>query len=178
MSRFCTFLCVFAVSLPASGQTGKPAAKTDYQKLANAATWVDPHDVVKKSGTDSDAYKVEWGFDETRISRGGKVIHTFHGDSGYVVARGVVYYPLYGYCTSGCEVMAYDLVAGKQLWQVQLKGVGRVPHSLYWNQVGLGRLDDQTLIVFGEELGQRRYLEIVDLKTGQTVGHKVFRKSK
>ena len=58
-----------------------------------------------------------------------------------------------------------------------LKGIGPVTHSKYSNEVWLGVLDADTLIVHGNE-SFGKYVEIVDRKTGKTVGHKVFKDEK
>ena len=73
--------------------------------------------------------------------------------------------------------MAYDLKGRKLLWLTQLKGLSPLAHYLNW--VRLERVNNEVLAVYGNEdtAGHAgRYVEIVDMKTGKTVGHKVFTK--
>ena len=74
---------------------------------------------------------------------------------------------------SGCAVVAYDLKARRQIWRSELKGLGPVDHSKYFNAVRVEPLSDEVLAIYGKE-SAGRYVEIVSLKTGRTVGHKVF----
>ena len=109
-----------------------------------------------------------------RILKDGGVVHFFEGHKGtvFAVGDGVLYYADFGPITSGCAVVAYDLKAKKQLWKAGLKGLGPIGHSRYSNAVNLG-LDKQAVCVRGRE-SAGRYIEYVDLKTGKTVGHKVY----
>jgi len=79
--------------------------------------------------------------------------------------------------STGCTVVAFDRQANKQLWETELKGIGPVGHSKYRNEVRMGVLDDDTLVVYGDE-AYGKYIEILDRKTGKTVGHKVFKEEK
>jgi hypothetical protein len=178
MGRYLVFACMLAVPLPASGQAMKPAGKIDYQKKVGAGFW-EPHlEVVDRFGL-SEGYRLKFITSENdtwknAVVKDGQVLYTwdFYSPTGFI-RRGVVYHPLFTRA-SGCDVAAYDLEGRRELWRSRLKGIGFDPqHSLYWNEVAVRPFDEQTLIVFGEEtLG--RYIEIVDLKTGETVGHRLL----
>lgn len=90
---------------------------------------------------------------------------------------GVLYYTDFHPHSSGCAVVAFDLNSKKQLWRTDLKGLGGIDHSKYFNDVRLDVLDDRTVRVFGQETAGK-YVEIVDRVSGKTVGHKVFDEKK
>jgi hypothetical protein len=78
--------------------------------------------------------------------------------------------------SSGCNVISYDLKKDKQLWKTELKGLGPIDHSKYYNSVILELKDDAIRILGKETAG--RYVEYLDPKTGKTVGHKIFKDEK
>ena len=75
---------------------------------------------------------------------------------------------------TSCSIVAYDFKAKKELWKTDLKGIGPVVHSKYRNEVTITTAGDDAIFVMGNE-SRGRYIEYVDLKSGKTVGHKVFR---
>ena len=140
------------------------ARKIDYQKMAQEARWKQPKDDAK-----------QWTIS---ISADGKKVYDWPvaTPSGlFVNSNCVVYRPTFSPIRTGCDVIAYDLKGQKLLWRTHLEGLGPVPHSEYWNVVRLERVNDEVLAVYGDEAAGR-YVEIVDMKTGKTVGHKVFPK--
>jgi hypothetical protein len=156
----------------------------DYQKEANDAVWKWPEggasakECVKRFAGDCkvEITTKEMGFFnvELRFLRNDKVRLKIDGHQGttFVGDRLIVWYAEYGPISSGCSLVAYDLEAGKQLWKTNLKGLGPIDHTKYRNQVVL-ELDRDVVRVWGQE-SAGNYLEIVDRKTGKTVGHKVF----
>jgi hypothetical protein len=109
-----------------------------------------------------------------RILKGGAAVHSFEGHTGtvFAVRDDFLYYADFSRASTGCRVVAYDLRARKQLWKARLKGLGPIAHKDYRNAVSLD-LDKYAVCVRGNEcLG--RYIEYVDLRTGKTVGHKVY----
>jgi hypothetical protein len=74
----------------------------------------------------------------------------------------------------GCSIIAYDLANRKELWKTRVQGIGPIAHTAYDNQVALELVGDALKVLGNELAGQ--YVEFVDLKTGKTVGHKLFRK--
>lgn len=90
------------------------------------------------------------------------------GEHLYVVNHSMI--------ATGATAMKFDLRSGKQLWKVDLEGVGPVGHSKYRNEVqvrierGLG---GEYLTVFGRE-SSGRYIERLSLKDGkQLSNHKL-----
>ena len=77
--------------------------------------------------------------------------------------------------SSGCAVLAFDLKTQKQLWKTTLKGLGPIAHFRYANSVNLEIINNNAVRIFGNE-SAGQYLEIVDLKTGKTVGHQKYKK--
>jgi hypothetical protein len=155
----------------------------DYQKKADQAAWewsddrAAPESSAKRL---SGPYKAEvgrrddFGRGTIRIVLDGAVIHSFggHWRTVFAVRDDVLYYADFGPISSGCAVVAYDLKAKKQLWKARLKGLGPIGHSRYSNAVNLD-LEKQAVCVRGKE-SAGRYIEFVDLRTGKTVGHKVY----
>jgi len=111
-----------------------------------------------------------------RIVRGGKVIFSQRGHEATVfkVVANIIYYADFLPGASGCAVVAYDLKKQKRLWRNNLQGVGPVYHSKYFNSVTLNA-DDNVVVVHGHEM-VGDYVEYVDMKSGKTVGHRVFRR--
>jgi hypothetical protein len=159
----------------------------DYQKKAGEAPWewsdelASAADSAKRLKGDYKAeYKAEagapgsLGYGTIRILRDGVAVHTFggHKRTVFTVRDGVLYYADFGPISSGCAVVAYDLKAKKQLWKARLKGLGPIGHSRYSNAVNLD-LDKQAVCVRGKEAAGN-YIEYVDLRSGKTVGHKVY----
>jgi hypothetical protein len=110
-----------------------------------------------------------------RFRKEGREVFTLKGHRRTQFAQqgSVLYYVDFEPNTTGCVVIAYDLEWGKQLWKTNLKGLGPISHKEYRNAVML-EVNREVVTVWGEEcLG--RYLEFVDVKTGTTVGHRLFK---
>jgi hypothetical protein len=86
---------------------------------------------------------------------------------------GVLYRAEFNPHASGCAVVAYDLKTREHLWRSELKGLGPVDHSKYFNAVRVEPVGEAALAVYGKE-SAGRYVEVVSLKTGRTLGHKLF----
>ena len=96
-----------------------------------------------------------------------------HHRTQFAQQGSVLYYADFQPSATGCAVIAYDLERGKQLWKTNLKGLGPIGHKDYRNAVLLD-VNREVVAVWGEEcLG--RYLEFVDVKSGTTVGHRLFK---
>jgi hypothetical protein len=178
-----SFLAASIVSLAcanlACGQT--------YQKIADATPWSWSAD--RASVTDSflrfpNTYQLELirpkeknGVVMIRLNDDGKELYSWLGHYGSVFALSgdVLVYADYGQGRNGCSLIAFDLNQKKQLWKTELKGIGPIPHSRYANAVTLEFIDGATVRVFGNE-SAGKYLEFVDINTGKTVGHRVYKK--
>lgn len=136
-------LAVSAILAPAPFP--KSLRATDYQRVAEATRWREPvKDALARCLAEQAA-----GYRATRVlrsgaarislcsPRGGKPVYAFtgHGATVFLIRNDVLYYADYGRISSGCVVVAVDLKSGKQLWQRNLKGVGPVCHSEYYNAV-------------------------------------------
>lgn len=97
-----------------------------------------------------------------------------HVNTVFVFRGDEIFYARFNPSTSGCTIVAFDLAAGKQLWEKRLKGIGPIEHSHYSNQVSL-HLQRTALEVYGWEEGGK-YLEYLDIETGETVAHRLFEK--
>ena len=161
-------------------------AAPDFQKAADEAKWSwEPEKAtvlysLMRASTD---YTVEVirkkntiGALTIRILDEKKVLDSFegHSETVFAVAGGVLYRAEFNPFASGCTIIAWDLKAGKQLWKSQLKGLGPIAHTEYRNRVILDVADGALAIRGHEASGD--YLEYVDLKTGKTVGHRIFSK--
>jgi len=93
-----------------------------------------------------------------------------HDYSPFVEFKDILYYADYNPIRTGCTVVAYDLQERKQLWKTELKGLGPVRHSKYWNKAQITFWEGY-LVVYGKEAGGK-YLEIINIETGHTIGNK------
>jgi hypothetical protein len=183
VTPFLSFLGAAAL-LAAPVESSAPARSAHYQKVADGLTWKDPEKQSSPSFEDQlPGYQAEAvkdasdPLDRTTIyvRAGGRERCSWveRGDFAYFGRADVLYRADYQWTSSGCTVVAFDLKAGKELWKASLKGLGPVDHSKYSNRVWMERLDDAVFAVYGKE-SAGRYVELVDFKTGQTVGHKVY----
>jgi hypothetical protein len=99
-----------------------------------------------------------------------------HSNTVFVEKDNILYYTDFSPYSSGCSLVAYDLQASKELWKTDLKGLGPIEHFKYRNAVVLD-IKDGALRVLGNE-SSGKYVEFVDMKTGKTVGHRVFKDGK
>ena len=97
---------------------------------------------------------------------------TGHPGTVFAERKNVVYYADFTPYSSGCVVVAVDLKTKKKLWKTDLKGLGPINHTKYRNAVILEVKDDVIRVQGQESAG--RYLEYVDMKSGKTLGHRVF----
>jgi hypothetical protein len=163
-----------------------PEAK-DYQKIADKEAWEWSKEKASAEYCKK-AYKGDYeiellpsGGDSTgslniRFYFNDKEVHSILGHAGTVFgeSKNVAYYADFSPSSSGCTVIAYDLKAKKQLWKTDLKGLGPISHFKYRNAMILEVKDDVIRILGQESAG--KYVEYVDLKSGKTVGHRVFDK--
>jgi hypothetical protein len=157
----------------------------DYQKIAAAAAW--SWSPERASVGDSfvhfpNTYQVElirkknkYGAITLRLLDDGKELVSWEGHfrSVFSLNGDVLVYADFLPTRTGCSVVAYDLKTQKQLWKANLKGLGDIAHFRYSNSVNLEILKNDAIRVFGNE-SAGQYLEIVDLKTGKTVGHRIY----
>jgi len=163
------------------------ASAQDYQKTAADTAW--SWSAERASVSDSylkfpNTYGIElirkknkYGEITIRIMDDGKELVAWegHNRSVFTLQGDVLVYADFHPSSTGCSVVAFDLKAKKQLWKTQLHGIGPVTHFRYSNLVTLEIINNDAVQVFGNEsFGQ--YLEIVDLKTGKTVGHRKYKK--
>jgi hypothetical protein len=178
-------LLLACFALPWAGSIARAA---DYQKLADQQPWRfdwsaanllycvdrDLHDFVveircpKRPPPNKDRRLT------VRLLTDGQEVFSFRGFRDTVFARSgdVLYVAEFDPITTGCAVVATDLITGRQVWRSELKGVGPVKHSRYRNHVTIDA-EGEVLVVRGHEsLG--RYIEYIDRKSGKTVGHKKY----
>jgi hypothetical protein len=164
----------------------------DYQKLADAASWEwhpEQASVLYSTMTCPKEYKVEivrppntFGDLTIRFFQDDKLSCAVsgHAYTTFIIDAGVLYYADYSHSGTGCALVAYDLIARKQMWKTDLEGIGPIDHSRYTNQVIVQMapgsiLAPRTILVRGNEAAGK-YIEYVDTKTHKTVGHKIFEK--
>ena len=111
-----------------------------------------------------------------RLTDDGKEVYSFkaHDETVFTRRGDVLYLAEFSSLRTGCSIVAYDFKAKKELWKTDLKGIGPVAHSKYRNEVTIATAGDDAIFVTGRESGGR-YIEYVDMKSGKTVGHKVFK---
>jgi hypothetical protein len=189
MKTFVVGLLTIAAVLRSTNRTASAAETrpSDYQMMANDAEWPE----FEKLDGFRECFNRELRDYQIQITRNkrcldsvrfqvldgnGNEVHAWDGSlsTPFVERDGILYYALYYTTTSGCDIVAFDLKRAKRLWQSPLQGTGVLFHSIYYNEVRFGPPEHkEVLMVYGREAGGR-YIEIVDLKTGKTVGHKQF----
>ena len=159
----------------------------DYQKIADATAWswsAERASVGESFLKFPNTYQVElirkknkYGEITIRLLDDGKELVAWEGHyrSVFALNGDVLVYAAFHPSSTGCAVVAYDLKNRKQLWKADLKGLGSIDHFEYSNAVTLEFIDNAAVRVFGNE-SAGQYLEIVDLKTGKTVGHRQYKK--
>ncbi len=95
-----------------------------------------------------------------------------HSRTPFTRCRHRFLYADFGPDSSGCTIIAYDLEARKQIWKTRLKGIGPVRHTRYSNRVSLG-ITHGVIQIHGLE-SNGKYIEYLDLVTGELIGHRVF----
>ena len=182
MKRFSFFLAATLTLMGARVCHGQ-----SYQKIADATPW--GWSAERASVSDSflrlpNTYQAELirpkdksGVVMIRLTDGGKELFAWMGHYGSVFALSgdVLVYADYSPGRTGCSLIAYDLTLKRELWKTALKGLGPIPHSRYANAVILEFIDNATVRVLGNE-SAGKYLEIVDINTGKTVGHRIYKK--
>jgi hypothetical protein len=110
-----------------------------------------------------------------RLTHAGEIVYSWKGHeySVFLVAHDVLYYADFGPGSNGCTLIAFDLKARKVVWKTWVWGIGAVTHSQYQNRINLA-IDDRYLTVYGNE-SFGRYVELLDLNTGKTVGNRLLR---
>jgi hypothetical protein len=121
--------------------------------------------------------KNKYGEVTIRLLDDGKELVAWEGHprSVFSLNGDVLVYAEFPTRSSGCSVVAFDLKTKKQLWKTSLKGLGPISHFGYSNSVNMEIINNDAVRVFGNETAGQ-YLEIVDLKTGKTVGHRKYKK--
>jgi hypothetical protein len=168
-----------------------PAPENKYQKLADEMAWEWPKERANLRYC-VDHYKgtFEIGFEppgpegvdreslvKFKDPEGKRFFSVLaHDGTVFVESKNVLYYTKFRPRRSGCTLIAYDLQASKELWKADLKGLGPISHSKYRNAVILD-IKEGALRVLGNE-SSGKYVEFVDMKTGKTVGHRVFKDEK
>lgn len=72
---------------------------------------------------------------------------------------------------TGASATAYDRATGREQWRAPLRGLGPISHSGYMNDVRVRVVGDR-IVVYGWEAGGR-YVEVLDLATGRTLGTRI-----
>ena len=153
----------------------------DYQKMADDANWPN----FEKLESFQDCFRRELPDYQVQITRlkhrefvririlddNGNEVHAWNANPSppFIERDGILYYALYASGSSGCKIVAYDLKQQKLLWESQLKAIPLKGYSRYQNEVRFGPvLHNEALVVVGRE-SFGRYIEIIDLKTSETV---------
>jgi hypothetical protein len=170
------------VAAPVEPGAGDKAGR--FQKIADGLAWKDPGDQPQRSlAAQIPDYLLEIRVTNSRDERTTDIAITDRGrvlcswqERGHGVALvrdGVVFRADYDQITSGCTIVAVNLKAGRELWRATLRGLGPIDHSKYHNRVWMEPVDDSVFAVYGHE-SAGKYVELVDWKSGKTLGHKVF----
>ncbi|HEX3147963.1 MAG TPA: hypothetical protein VHR66_07750 [Gemmataceae bacterium] len=170
-------LMVAAVAVAAPSPKDKSA---EYQKKANEAVWdwADERATldfsVQRCALKTDIRANDVGRITVAVTNAADKTITFDAqkNTSFVVHGTTLFYADYHRMSSGCTLVALDFGTGKQLWKANLKGLGPIEHTKYFNLVTL-EVDDVAIKVLSKE-SAGRYVEFVDRESGKTLGHKVF----
>jgi hypothetical protein len=89
-------------------------------------------------------------------------------DTAFLHIEGnVLFAAIYSQSSTGCKILALNLLSNQILWEKQLQGLGSVGHSRYSNKVQM-ILTDNKLVVFGWESGGK-YIEISNPASGDLI---------
>lgn len=167
-----------------------PAPGNKYQEMADDMAWDWPKEKASLKYCTAHykgAFELEMEVAAEQVARStllkfkdaeGKKFFSLlaHANTVFVEKDNVLYYTDFSPYSSGCTVVAYDLQTSKELWKTDLKGLGPIKHFKYHNAVVLD-IKEGALRVQGNE-SSGKYVEFVDMKTGKTVGHRVFKDEK
>jgi hypothetical protein len=105
----------------------------------------------------------------------GKDVYSFgcHGRTVFTRKGDILFVADFFPYISGCQVVAVNFKTGEVLWKTYLQGSSCPAHSMYQNQVTIDH-DAEAVIVHGNE-SYSRYIEYLDIETGETIGHKEFK---
>jgi hypothetical protein len=157
-----------------------------WQKVLDHAhwSWSDREAEIFYSMTQSGfAYQIELirppgGSDELtiRFVKDGKAICSWkgHTHSVFVQKDSTLVYALFHPSQQGCTLVAVNLDSGAELWRTELQAIEKAGHSGYSNLINMNAAEG-IVVVHGKE-GFGNYDEIVDLKTGKTLAHRVYDK--
>jgi hypothetical protein len=156
----------------------------DYQKTADSASWgwdnnkANPFWGITQAGVKYSVVMVSEPSDREsltfKVFHGEKEVYSWGGHLNTVfrILEDRLYYARFHPSGSGGNVVAVDLSTGKELWESRLQGIGPVAHSAYENLMNLDA-NFEVVEVWGRE-SMGRYLEFKDVRTGKTVGHRIF----
>jgi len=170
------------VAAPVEPGAGDKAGR--YQKIADGLAWKEPADQPQPSlSAQVSDYLLEIhvtisGGERTEaiaVTDRGRVLCSWQerGHCVCLVRNGTLYRAEYDQISSGCAIVAVNLKPGKEIWKATLQGLGPIDHSKYRNRVWMESVDDLVFAIYGHE-SAGRYVELVDWKSGKTLGHKVF----
>lgn len=173
----------------------QPAASTDYQKVADRQKWTwEPEKADLRYCCDIAFPKPDYKVDITilkedfsadfdpfrenviaRILENGREVHVLkdYPETAFARRGDILYIAHFWPAMPGCAVEAFDFRAKKRLWLSRLKGVKVDFWSLYRNAVTIATSGNAIVVQGNEAAG--RYVEYLDMASGKTVGHKVFR---
>ena len=108
-----------------------------------------------------------------RFLDNGREVASFRGHHRTVFQawKGTLYYADFSPHASGCTLLAVDLTTGKERWRRALRALGPIQHSAYTNKMTIDVFEPVVRLRGIESAGE--YCEIVDMKTGRTLGHAV-----
>lgn len=115
------------------------------------------------------------GFDDRTLEvkvRSGETLKIFgQGRSTFCRRGDRLYFADYSAIASGCVIVAYDLLNGKEIWRKELKGLGDVTHSKYRNRV-IVTIESERIVVRSIET-YGAYVECLAQDDGRQLHHRL-----
>ena len=111
-----------------------------------------------------------WAISAAVSRNGNKIVEwETHHNGAFLIHRDQLIFAKHSSIATGCQIKAFDLTTGKQIWSTNLQGVGPVAHSIYRNKINLVMRDNAIFIYGNESAGQ--YIEKLNLLTGKQISH-------
>lgn len=98
---------------------------------------------------------------------------TLRGDLPFVIVGRSIVVARYDPIVSGCALEAISLDTRRVLWSAPLRGIGPIGHSKYRNEVAIEHAPALGAVVVRGREAAGRYVEVVGLATGATLGHRL-----
>jgi hypothetical protein len=149
--------------------------QADHANAAYSLSQCDPKWQAQMSPS-ADSVHAQFGF---RCGDGHVLSIQGYPQSAFQIGGTILYFANFQPLRTGCEVVAYDLSNGNEIWRTPLEGIAKSGHEQYRNRVTVdlaNQSDRGVVTITGNETGGD-YVEVLDQKTGKQLAHRIYRQS-